>query len=73
MRVVMPLFQFAYMDDEFEFSDRRFSIRRFDPPSDLDKADNLPGRYIKGILDAHWALVADVAEDTKYKEDISLL
>lgn len=73
MRVVMPLFEFNYMDDEFEFSDQRFSIRRFDPPADLHEAGILSREDVAGIRHAQWALVADVAEDKKYEEDVSLL
>lgn len=73
MRIVMPLFQFFYIDDEFEFSDPRFSIRHFVPPSDLDTADFLSKNDIARICQAQWALVANIAKDQQYKKDVSLV
>jgi hypothetical protein len=76
MRIVMPLFEFINgSEQEFEFGDGAYSLRRFDPNTDLPK-DGIPGlsekdrQYIKREL---WALVAENPDLNTYTQDINRL
>jgi Apea-like HEPN len=74
-RVVMPLFNFINSDKrEFMFGDGRYSLRRFQPATDIP--NNMPGlsrmdmEYLKR---EQWALVAEDPDPAVYKEDINRL
>ena len=73
-RIIMPLFQFKYLDhDEYTFSDTRFSIREFDASRDVPDYDifsRLDRQYMEM---EQWALVAEANDLSGYKEDGSLL
>lgn len=75
MRVVIPLFQFQYFDQQdFAFSDRRLSIRHFHDEKDLAGHDIFSKRdrhYME--QQAHTALVAESDDLSGYESDVSLL
>ena len=70
----MPLFQFKYLgEDEYRFSDTRFSIRDFDARTDVPDYEifsRLDRQYMEM---EQWALVAEGDELNTYKQDGSLL
>lgn len=74
MRVVMPLFNFQYFDEEdITFSDGRFSIRHFDNWGALTDREIFSQRDRAYISKEIKALVAEGAELRGYELDASLL
>ncbi len=73
MLVLMPLFQFAYVDDvDYKFTDRRFSIRSF-RVAEIPSIDLFSAHDRQQMGHARWAIVADTNDLSKYENDINLL
>lgn len=74
MRIVMPLFQFGYLDSEpYFFSGNKLSIREFNADEEIPKID-LFSKYDIDHMDLEsWALVFDHDDITGYKSIINLL
>jgi hypothetical protein len=76
MRIVMPLFDFINdSEQEFEFGEGTYSLRKFDPAVDIPKDDllGLSRRDLDYIKQAEWALVSENPETNTYKKDINRL
>lgn len=74
MRVVMPLFDFQYHDDEdFAFSDGRLSIRSFHNAEPLYEREIFSKQDRDYMGQASKALVAEYPTLDNYKADVSLL
>ena len=74
MRIVMPLFQFGYLDSEpYFFSGNKLSITEFNADEEIPKID-LFSKYDIDHMDLEsWALVFDHNDITGYKSIVNLL
>lgn len=76
MRVVMPLFQFQYVDsEEFIFSDGQLSLRHFTDAKNVSHREIFSKRDRMYIGQARYAVVAEsgVLKEEKYHQDVNLL
>jgi hypothetical protein len=76
MRIVMPLFDFLNeSEQEFEFGDGIYCLRRFDPNTDIPKGNTLglSEMDLEFIKREQWALVAENPDLETYKQDINRL
>ncbi|GAG05648.1 unnamed protein product, partial [marine sediment metagenome] len=74
MRIVMPLFQFGYLDSEpFFFSGDQLSIEEFNADEEIPKIDLFSKHDIDHMDLESWAIVFESDEITGYRSTINLL
>jgi len=74
MRIVMPLFQFGYLDSEpFHFSGNQLRIEGFASDEEIPKID-LFSKHDTDHMDLEsWALIFDHDDNTGYRSKVNLL
>ena len=74
MKIVMPLFQFGYLDSEpFHFSGNQLCIKEFNSDEEIPKID-LFSKHDTDHMDLEsWALIFDHDDTTRYRSKVNLL
>ena len=74
MKIVMPLFQFGYLDSEpFHFSGNQLWIKKFYSDKEIPKTD-LFSKHDTDHMDLEsWALIFDHDDTTRYRSKVNLL
>lgn len=74
MRIVMPLFQFGYLDsDSFNFSGNQLRIEEFNANDEIPKIDLFSKHDIEHMDLESWALIFDHDDITGYRSKANLL
>jgi len=74
MRIVMPLFQFRYLDSEpFHFSGKEFRIDKFDSVDEIPEVDIFSKYDVDHMHLESWAVVFENDDIEKYKIKINML
>ena len=70
----MPPFDFCNEDsNEFKFSGGKYALRSFDATTEVPQIDLFSKQDIKLMRMEHWALVAEVEDPERYKEEVNIL